>query len=330
MSGARARIKRVLEAMLGREPGPVVAPDLDLLTRRLDAVEQRIAAAPDPRKLTHLQYQVDYMLLEISRLRSLVRYLAADGIGELPLQLQTRESFDFQWDQMPDGNWIETRPELKEREPKLVVQYTRLPREWFAGKRVLDAGCGSGRFSYAMASMGATVVAVDQSPAGVMHTQRACAEFGDRVTVRRHDLRQPLDLPADFDLVWSFGVLHHTGNTYGAFRNIAALVKPGGCIFMMLYGEPTGADDGEFAYYTEVERLRRATAAMSFTQRHAEIARLKGADVGGWFDAVSPAVNDTYSFYEIQLWLRNAGFAEIVRTMEHSSHHVIARKTGSS
>jgi SAM-dependent methyltransferase len=159
-----------------------------------------------------------------------------------------------------------------------------------------------------------------------MHTRRACAAFGDRVTVHSHDLRQPLDLPPEFDLVWSYGVLHHTGDTYGAFRNIARLVKPGGYLFMMLYGEPTGRDNGEFAYYAEVERLRRATAAMDFKERHAEIARLKGAEVGGWFDAVSPAINDTYPFYEIQLWLKNAGLVDVVRTMEHSSHHVIARR----
>ncbi len=227
---------------------------------------------------------------------------------------------------MPDGNWIENRPELKEREPRIVCEYTRLSREWFQGKRVLDAGCGSGRFSYAFAALGATVVAVDQAPAGVMHTRRACLEFGDRVTVQRHDLTAPLDLAPPFDLVWSYGVLHHTGDTYGAFRNIARLVKPGGYLFMMLYGEPTGQDAGEFAYYVEVERLRRATATLTFQERYDELKVRKGDDVGGWFDAVSPVINDTYSFYEIQLWLAREGFTDITRTVEQSSHCVIARR----
>jgi SAM-dependent methyltransferase len=277
-------------------------------------------------EIDRLRHESDYLLLEVSRLRSLMRYVTASSSDQIPLQSQTRESFEFQWDSSPDGNWIETRPELKEREPKLVQQYTRLPREWFAGKRVLDAGCGSGRFSWAMASMGAAVTAVDQSPAGVEHTRRACAGFGDRVTVMRHDLRQPLDLPASFDLVWSYGVLHHTGDTYGAFQHIARLVKPGGHLFMMLYGEPTGADAGEFAYYTEVERLRRATATLSFKERYAELEKVKGSEVGGWFDAVSPLVNDTYPFYEIQIWLRRAGFVDITRTVDQSSHCVIARR----
>lgn len=292
----------------------------------MSSLEARLADAENSPKVQRLVYEVEYLLLEVSRLRSSMRYLLGDRGEELPLQLRTRESFEFQWAEMPDGNWIDTRPELKQREPGLVVEFTRLSRDWFAGKRVLDAGCGSGRFSYAFASMGATVVAVDQSEAGVRHTQRACAEFGDRVSVHRHDLRQPLAFPAEFDLVWSYGVLHHTGNTYGAFQNIARLVKPGGYLFMMLYGEPTGHDNGEFAYYTEVEQIRRATATMGFTERHAEIARLKGDQVGGWFDAVSPLVNDTYPFYELQLWFKNAGFVDVQRTIAHSSHHVIAKR----
>lgn len=272
-----------------------------------------------------MQYSIEYLSLEVSRLRSLVRYLSADVINNLPITYRTRESFDYQWRDSPDGNWTETRPELKLREPNLVLEYTKLPKDWFPGKRVLDAGCGSGRFSWAMASLGAMVYAVDQSEAGVFHTQRACAEFRG-VTVLQHDLTQPVPLEAEFDLVWSHGVLHHTGNTFGAFSNVARLVKPGGHIFMMLYGEPTGRDPGEFAYYAEVEKLRRATCTMSFSERYEFLHRLKGEDVGGWFDAVSPTINDTYSWYEIELWLQQSGFEDIQRTINASSHYVIARR----
>lgn len=305
---------------------------------RLWSIRHRLAAvrgARDQRGGAHpsyeeqaqrMRYEIDYLQLEVSRLRSLVRYLTAGIIHELPIQRQTKDSFDYQWDSTEDGNWIETRPEIKEREPRLVCTYTGLDPSWFAGKRVLDAGCGSGRFSYAMASMGARVVSVDQSAAGVRHTRSATAEFGDAVDVRQHDLTKPLELPGDFDLVWSFGVLHHTGDTYGAFRNIERLVKPGGHLFMMLYGEPTGKDPGEFAYYTEVESIRRETCHMSFRERLEHLRKLKPENTGGWFDAVSPTINDTYPWHEIQLWLINAGYVDIRRTMAHSSHHVIARR----
>jgi len=278
----------------------------------------------------NMQYSIEYLSMEVSRLRSLVRYLSADIINELPITYRTRESFDYQWRESPDGDWTETRPELKQREPRLVLEYTKLAENWFSGKRVLDAGCGSGRFSWAMASLGAEVQAVDQSEAGVFYTRKACAEFGDKVKVLQHDLTQPLQLEGSFDLVWSYGVLHHTGNTFGAFQNISRLVKPGGYIFLMLYGEPTGKDPGEFAYYAEVEKLRRETCHMSFLQRYEFLRNLKGDDVGGWFDAVSPTINDTYSYYEILLWLRQSGFEDIQRTMNASSHYVIARKASSN
>ena len=282
--------------------------------------------APSRGELQNMRYELDYLQLEVSRLRSLVRYLAADIVNDMPITQRTKESFNFQWSDSPDGNWVETRPELKVREPGLVCEYTGLDAQWFKDKRVLDAGCGSGRFSWAMASMGARVIAVDQAPAGVEHTRAACREFGDRVEVRRHDLTQPLLLDAEFDLVWSFGVLHHTGNTYGAFSNVSRLVRPGGHMFMMLYGEPTGKEPGEFVYYAEVERLRRETCGMNFSERYEYLKKLKGDDVGGWFDAVSPPINDTYSLYEIGLWLQQAGFVDIRRTMQHSNHFVIARR----
>jgi 2-polyprenyl-3-methyl-5-hydroxy-6-metoxy-1,4-benzoquinol methylase len=275
-------------------------------------------------ELRRLRYESNYLQLEVSRLRSLVRYLVADVIHDLPMQRQTKQSFDFQWASSSDGNWMVNHPEIREREPALVCKYTGLPKEWFAGKKVLDAGCGSGRFSWAMASMGATVVALDQSPAGLQNTLDACSEFGGRVTGRQQDLTQPIELESDFDLVWSFGVLHHTGNTFGAFSNVQKLVKPGGSIFLMLYGEPTGAEPGEFVYYYDVEKLRRHTVGMSFDERMQYLQRMKGDDAGGWFDAVSPEINDTYSFYEIQLWLQRAGFTNIRRTIESSSHHVMA------
>jgi len=273
-----------------------------------------------------LRHEIDYLMLEVSRLRSIVRYLTAQSGTELPLNLDTKESFDFQWSDSPDGDWVKHRPDLKEREPKLVCQYTQLPRSWFLGKKILDAGCGSGRFTWAMASMGATVTAVDQSEAGIQRTKEACKDFSERVEVHQHDLTKPFNLFDKFDMVWSFGVLHHTGDTYGAFNNIAQLVKPGGILFMMLYGEPSGSDPGEFAYYVEVERLRRQLCHLEFRERYNRLLDLKGEEAGGWFDAVSPRINDTYSFYEIQLWLLRAGFSDIRRTMDHSNHFITARR----
>ena len=105
------------------------------------------AAPAGPGKVSDsIRSEIDYLHFEVSRLRSIVRHLAADRINTLPVERDTRESFDYQWSDTPDGDWTKSRPELKERERNSVRSFTRLPDQWFEGKQALDAGCGSGRW----------------------------------------------------------------------------------------------------------------------------------------------------------------------------------------
>lgn len=169
-------------------------------------------------------------------------------------------------------------------------------------------------------------MALDRAQSGVQQTTRACERFGGQVQTRQHDLRNALDQEMEFDLVWSFGVLHHTGDTFNSFLNIANVVKPGGYLCIMLYAEPDPDDSGSMAYYAEVENLRRVTSNMTLDERYEYISQVKGADVGGWFDAVSPRVNDTYSLYELELWFREAGFKSVKRFNPYISHVLVAQK----
>lgn len=278
-------------------------------------------------KISCLQKESLYLQTEVSRLRSLVRYLVADKITDFPLMTQTRESFHFQWggtyEKMPDPFSLE---ELQTR----VCQATQFSCDWFAGKKILDAGCGSGRFSQAMLSLGATVTSIDQSTNAIERTKRRCEPYADRSRILRHDLLTPFALEETFDLVWSFGVLHHTGNTYKALTYIAEKVVKGGYLFLMLYGEPPitiDGDHGSFDYYRTIEEIRRKTCLMSYEERYEYLKKVfPEEELHGWFDAISPQINDTYALYEIKTWLHKLGFTDIRRTVEHPSHHVIARK----
>jgi hypothetical protein len=49
--------------------------------------------------------------------------------------------------------------------------------------------------------------------------------------------------------------------------------------------------------------------------------------VHGYFDAISPPINDLHSFEELESWLIEAGFRDITRTMNARNHHVIGRRT---
>jgi SAM-dependent methyltransferase len=106
-----------------------------------------------------------------------------------------------------------------------------------AGKFVLDAGCGGGRYSRLLGQHGARVIGVDLS-AAVDKASSLCTNLPD-VQIIQADL---LDLPladASFDMVYSIGVLHHTPNPRLAFRQIASKVKPGGRLAVWLYRKNT-------------------------------------------------------------------------------------------
>jgi SAM-dependent methyltransferase len=102
-----------------------------------------------------------------------------------------------------------------------------------AGKLVLDAGCGMGRFADVASRWGATVAGVDLSSA----VDAAHANLGDRerVHVAQADIFRLPFADATFDAVFSIGVLHHTPDTRAAFERLARLVKPGGRISIWLY-----------------------------------------------------------------------------------------------
>jgi SAM-dependent methyltransferase len=106
------------------------------------------------------------------------------------------------------------------------------------GKRVLDAGCGSGRHAYYASQFGADVWAVDLGPA-VEIARRNTSQCA-KVHVVQADLnRLPFERES-FDFVYSIGVLHHLPEPEAAFRNLLEFVKPEGSIQIYLYWKPEG------------------------------------------------------------------------------------------
>ncbi len=102
-----------------------------------------------------------------------------------------------------------------------------------AGKRVLDVGCGAGRFAEVALSAGARVVAVDYSSA-----VDACFDnLGPhpRLDVVQADVYALPFRPAEFDAVYCLGVLQHTPDVKRAFLALPAQLKEGGTLAVDVY-----------------------------------------------------------------------------------------------
>jgi len=145
---------------------------------------------------------------------------------------KTRRSFGWEWLRYPGS-----RP----GDEAIFLEETMIPREAFAGKAVLDAGCGMGRYSAVALALGAEVVAVDMSESLLRVAEAARAE--PRLHAVEGDLLRPPFRKGVFDVVYSQGVLHHTSDTRAAFSAVAELVKPNGLLSVWLYGKAGRYED---------------------------------------------------------------------------------------
>jgi SAM-dependent methyltransferase len=146
-------------------------------------------------------------------------------------QSKTADAFGWQWQHFTEMH--------DQFEAQFLDWLYPIRPEFFEGKRVLDAGCGTGRHAQFAAAYGAgEVFALDLSDA--VETARLTLARFEQVHVLQGDLlRPPFRTPAEgggFDVVYSIGVLHHLPDPQEGFRSLVRFVRPGGTIAVWVYG----------------------------------------------------------------------------------------------
>ena len=137
-------------------------------------------------------------------------------------------------------NWSEYSESISAGRLQIATECLRrlvLPSE-IEGKDVLDIGCGSGLHAAAALSLGArSLTAVDLDPVSVETTRGVLERFAPLGSVWSADVASVFDLAGyrTFPVVYSWGVLHHTGDMKRAIRCAAERVEAGGNIYLALY-----------------------------------------------------------------------------------------------
>jgi len=110
------------------------------------------------------------------------------------------------------------------------------------GKLFLDIGCGSGLFSLAAKRLGAKVHSFDYDSLSVACTEELKRRYFPNDGSWTIEQGNVLDLGylnslGKYDIVYSWGVLHHTGNMWVALENVIPLLDDGGKLFISIYND---------------------------------------------------------------------------------------------
>ncbi len=142
-----------------------------------------------------------------------------------PDQSRTQAAYALQWNRYRIVRPDEDRATFRAR--------TGFEPADLAGARVLDAGCGMGRYLRVVAEAGAIAVGMDLSRA--VDAARDLTAPWPGVSLVQGDLLRPPFPPSTFDRIYSLGVLDHTPDPRRAFLELARLLRPGGRISVWVY-----------------------------------------------------------------------------------------------
>ena len=177
--------------------------------------------------------------------------------------------------------------------------------ERWGGKRVLEVGCGLGTDTMNFARAGAHVTAVDLSRASLDLARRRAEVFGlqDRITFVEANAERLSEFvtPAEYDLVYSFGVIHHTPHPDRALDQIRRFFSgPSTVLKLMVY-----------------HRWSSKVFGILFREAHGAFWRLDEAVARNSEAQTGCPVTYTYTRSSLRRWVETSGFAVDELFAEH-------------
>ena len=137
--------------------------------------------------------------------------------------------------QFPNYNNIDDFGSLIEKTNRnLFVK--KLDNEIGFGKKILEAGCGTGQFSISLSRFNREIIGIDLSKGSLLEANKFVKKnYIKNINFYRMNIFNLFFKKNTFDVVISNGVLHHTHNCRKAFGKIVEVLKPNGLIVVGLY-----------------------------------------------------------------------------------------------
>ena len=229
------------------------------------------------------------------------------------------QSFGHQWTHFDVAHDDEDRATF---EAKTGVSISEL-----AGKRILDAGCGGGRYAKICGEAGATVFGADHTRA-VDKAAQLCGQLRN-VQFVQADLKHLPFEPASFDFVFSIGVMHHDAHTRSVFDAVAKMVKPGGRYSVWLYRRNQWWQEIINSALRSITTKLPSSALMPFCHIGAILGGIPVINrtlnkfvnfsahpsyenrVCDTFDWWAPQYQFHHTVDELSIWFHEAGFSEL-------------------
>ena len=266
-----------------------------------------------------------------------------DGIPRFVDDAGYAESFGEQWNRYRRVQLDSVTGKPLARDRLLAGTGWRL--EELRGERVLEVGCGAGRFTEVLAAAGAQVWAVDAS--GAVDACALTVAGAKNVRLAQADLFDLPFAPGSFDRVLCYGVLQHTPDPRRAFLAVAEHVRPAGVLAADVYRKAEYVDRWSAKYLwrplttrmprarlrrlvewyvprwlpvdtrlARVPRFGRFLVALVPCWNYTGLLPLSPEELRAWavldtFDALSPRYDKPQTVAAVRRWCEAAGLVEV-------------------